>query len=223
MSAINVIFLVKFRHYQEMSEIHGNPNMSRLENPWIFRLHLFLAGHLLLKLQVWDSINPSIHLSSLGLGISKVNRKMTWMTFRNQTTIPSQKREDTHLIHTKSLLDSADAMFPSLFIFWCPPPKKKPTTTHHENDDGTCRAAGGGGAAVGGMYFSAEVSSPASARRLRSRRSSSVNLTFGSFFFCFFRDEESSHCWCWLFFFCLAVLFFLGGILGYFFLMTYML
>ena len=167
---------------------------------------------------------PSIHLSSLGLGISKVNRKMTWMTFRNQTTIPSQKREDTHLIHTKSLLDSADAMFPSLFIFWCPPPKKKTYNNppwkwwwHLPRSRWWRRGRGRNVFQRRGLFtsFGAALALPALLFSQLDLRE--------AFFLFFFRAEESSlFCWCCCVFFW-QFFFFLGEILGDFFWMTDML
>lgn len=141
----------------------------------------FLAGHLLLKLQLWESINPSIHLSSLG----------KWLEWLFQI---KQYQHKTDKIPTPNHSLILLMLFSPPFHLLVPPPPKKKQKTYNNpapNDDGTCRAAGGGGAAVGGMYFSAEVSSPASARRLRSRRSSSVNLTFGSFFLLFFSGPEN--------------------------------
>lgn len=171
----------------------------------------FLAGHLLLKLQLWESINPSIHLSSLG----------KWLEWLFQI---KQYQHKTDKIPTPNHSLILLMLFsPPLFIFWCPPPKKKtknlqqPSTKwwwHLPRSRWWRRGRGRNVFQRRGLFtsFGAALALPA--------------LLFGQldlrefFFVVFFRAGESSLCWCWLFFFVWQFFFFLGGILGDIFLMT---
>ena len=208
----------KCRKSMEIPTCHG----WKIRESSVFTF--FWLGIFYWNCKKFKSINPSIHLSSLGLGISNVNRKMTWMTFPNQTTIPSQEREDTN---TKSPLDSADAIFLPLFDLLVPPPPKK-KTKNLQQPTMKMMMAPAAQPVVEARPWAECISAPRSLHQLRRGAcapGAPLRSTWpsGVFFCCFFPGRRIFPLLVLAVFFLFGSSYFFCGILRYFFLMTYML